>query len=95
MAVELLEALAIVLAVGISRRWRDAAVGAVAGVVVCAAVAVALAVGILGNVPIESLRLVIGILLLLFGLEWLRKATLRLAGVRARSSAQGEYEETL
>ncbi len=94
-AVELIEALAIVLAVGISRRWRDAALGAIAGVAACVAVAGALAVGILGNIPIESLRLVIGVLLLLFGLEWLRKGTLRLAGLKARSSAQGEYEETI
>jgi uncharacterized membrane protein len=94
-SVELLEALAIVLAVGFSRRWRDAAVGAFAGALACGAVAVALAVGVLGSIPIDSLRLVIGALLLLFGLEWLRKATLRLAGLRARSSAQDEYEDTL
>ena len=94
-AVELLEALAIVLAVGISRRWRDATLGALAGAATAAVVGLAVAVGILGNIPIESLRLVIGVLLLLFGLEWLRKATLRLAGLKARSSAQGEYEETI
>jgi uncharacterized membrane protein len=94
-AVELLEALAIVLAVGISRRWRDAVLGAIAGVVACAAVAVALTVGLLGSIPIEPLRVVIGTLLLLFGLEWLRKGILRLSGVKARSSAQKEYEETI
>ncbi|MDX6586025.1 MAG: hypothetical protein QOI31_498 [Solirubrobacterales bacterium] len=94
-AVELLEALAIVLAVGISRRWRDAAIGAFAGVAACVVVAVALTVGVLGSIPVEQLRVVIGTLLLLFGLEWLRKGTLRLAGVKARSSAQGEYEETI
>ena len=94
-AVELLEALAIVLAVGVSRRWRDATVGALAGVLACAGIAVALAVGLLGSIPVESLRFVIGVLLLMFGLEWLRKATLRVGGVKARSSAQGEYEETI
>jgi Ca2+/H+ antiporter, TMEM165/GDT1 family len=94
-SVELLEALAIVLAVGISRRWQDAAIGAGAAVIVCAAIAAALAAGLLGSIPVDSLRLVIGVLLLLFGLEWLRKGTLRLAGLKARSSAQSEYEETL
>ena len=93
-SVELLEALAIVLAVGVSRNWRDAALGAAAGVFVCGVLAV-LGGSVLAAIPIESLRLVIGILLLLFGLEWLRKGTLRLAGLRARSSARGEYEETL
>lgn len=94
-SVELLEALAIVLAVGISRRWGDAAIGAIAGVVGCAVVAVALAVGILGAIPVESLRLVVGVFLILFGLEWLRKGTLRLGGLKARSSAQDEYDETI
>lgn len=93
-SVELLEALAIVLAVGVGRSWRDAAVGAAAAVVVCAALAL-LGGSILNAIPIDSLRLVIGILLLLFGLEWLRKGTLRLAGLRSRSSARAEYQETL
>jgi uncharacterized membrane protein len=94
-SVELIEALAIVLAVGISRRWSDAAAGAIAAVVVCGAIAAVLGAGVLASVPIGSLRLVIGVFLLLFGLEWLRKGTLRLAGLRARSSAQAEYDETL
>jgi Ca2+/H+ antiporter, TMEM165/GDT1 family len=94
-SVELIEALAIVLAVGISRRWRDAAIGAAAAVLACGALAAFLGAGVLASVPIESLRLVIGVLLLLFGLEWLRKGTLRLAGLKARSSAQGEYDETI
>lgn len=94
-SVELIEALAIVLAVGISRRWSDAAAGAIAAVVACGAIAAVLGAGVLASVPIESLRLVIGVFLLLFGLEWLRKGTLRLAGLRARSSAQAEYDEVV
>jgi uncharacterized membrane protein len=94
-AVELVEALAIVLAVGVSRRWRDALIGAAAGALTCAALAAVLGAGVLASIPIEALRLTIGTLLLLFGLEWLRKGTLRLAGRRARSSAQAEYDETL
>ena len=92
--VELLEALAIVLAVGASRRWADALVGAVGAAGVCAALAALVGPVLLASVPLQSLRLIIGVLLLLFGLEWLRKGTLRLAGRRARSSSLAEYLET-
>jgi uncharacterized membrane protein len=93
-AVELLEALAIVLAVAVSRRWGDALIGAAAAVVVCAVLAVVLGPVVLESVPLDALRVTIGFLLLLFGLEWLRKGTLRLAGRRARSSSLAEFDET-
>jgi uncharacterized membrane protein len=93
-AVELLEALAIVLAVGVSRRWADALLGAAAAVVVCGLLAAFVGPVLLASVPLDTLRLTIGVLLLLFGLEWLRKGTLRLAGRRARSSSLAEYLET-
>jgi len=92
-AVELLEALAIVLAVGATRRWRDAALGAAAGVAACAVLAIVLG-PVLAGLPLDALRLTIGTLLLLFGLEWLRKGTLRLAGRRRRSSSAREFDET-
>jgi uncharacterized membrane protein len=92
-AVELLEAMAIVLAVGASRRWRDAVWGAVAGVAGCALLAISLG-PLLAGLPLDALRLTIGTLLLLFGLEWLRKGTLRLAGRRRRSSSAQEFEAT-
>ncbi|MDA0161663.1 hypothetical protein OM076_15400 [Solirubrobacter ginsenosidimutans] len=92
-SVELLEALAIVLAVGVSRRWKDALVDAGAAVVVCAALAVLVGPVLLANVPLDTLRVIIGTLLLLYGLEWLRKGTLRLAGRRARASSLAEYVE--
>jgi uncharacterized membrane protein len=92
-SVELLEALAIVLAVGVSRRWADALLGAAAAAVVCAALAVLVGPVLLASVPLTTLRLVIGVLLLLYGLEWLRKGTLRLAGRRSRSSSLKEYLE--
>jgi uncharacterized membrane protein len=92
-AVELLEALAIVLAVAVSRRWSDALIGAAGAVVACAALAALLGPVVLGSVPLQTLRLAIGFLLLLFGLEWLRKGTLRLAGRRSRSSALKEFAE--
>jgi uncharacterized membrane protein len=90
---EMLEALAIVVAVGVTRRWDDAVLGAVAAIVVCLVVGVA-AAPVLSAIPLDALRLTIGALLLCFGLEWLRKATLRLAGRRARSSSLKEYFET-
>lgn len=92
-SVELLEALAIVLAVAVSRRWADALVGAAGAVVVCALLAVLLGPVVLASVSIDTLRVTIGVLLLLFGLEWLRKGTLRLAGRRSRSSSLKEYLE--
>jgi Ca2+/H+ antiporter, TMEM165/GDT1 family len=93
-AVELIEALAIVMAVGVSRRWADAVAGAAAAVVACGVLAGVLGPVLLARVPLHTLRLVIGVGLLLFGLEWLRKGVLRLAGRRARSSAAAEFAET-
>lgn len=93
-SVELLEALAIVLAVGVSRRWSDALIGAAAAAVVCAALAGLVGPVLLQSVPLNALRVTIGVLLLLYGLEWLRKGTLRLAGRRSRSSSLNEYLET-
>lgn len=81
-SVELLEALAIVLAVGASRRWSDALIGAAGAVIACGVLAAILGPVVLESVPLQTLRLTIGLLLLLFGLEWLRKGTLRLAGRR-------------
>src|SRR3954462_8318030 len=86
-AVELLEALAIVLAVAVTRRWSDALIGAAGAGVACGALAAILGPVLLGNVSLDALRVTIGLLLLLFGLEWLRKGTLRLAGRGARSSS--------
>jgi uncharacterized membrane protein len=93
-SVELLEALAIVLAVGASRRWSDALIGAGAATLVCGLLAAVLGPVLLASVPLDALRVTIGALLLLFGLEWLRKGTLRLAGRRSRSSSMSEYVET-
>src|SRR3954462_7310597 len=90
---ELLEALAIVLAVGATRRWRDALLGAAGAFVALTLLAVVLGPLLLARVPLEPLRVVIGVFLLLFGLEWLRKGVLRLAGLRSRSSSFQEYVE--
>jgi uncharacterized membrane protein len=81
-AVEGVEALTIVLAVGLTRDWRSALTGA--GIAALALAAVIASLGpALTLVPIDDLRLVVGGLLLIFGLQWLRKAILRAAGFRA------------
>src|SRR5438552_4950793 len=78
--VEVVEAFTIVLAVGTLRGWRPAALGTAAGLGVLAAAVFTLG-PLLDRVPIGLLQLIIGVLLLLFGLTWLRKASLRAAGV--------------
>ena len=81
-AVEMVEALTIVLAVGLTRGWRSALIGVVAALFALAAVVAALGPA-LTLVPIDALRLVVGALLLVFGLQWLRKAILRASGYKA------------
>src|SRR5437870_3679062 len=78
--VEVVEAFTIVLAVATLRGWRPAALGAGAALALLAA-AVLLLGPLLGSVPIHALQLAIGVLLLVFGMSWLRKACLRHAGV--------------
>jgi uncharacterized membrane protein len=78
--VEVVEAFTIILAVGTIQGWRPAAAGTLAGLTALAAIVVVLGPA-LDQVPIEWLQIVIGILLLLFGLRWLRKAILRYAGI--------------
>ena len=81
-AVEMVEALTIVLAAGLARGWRSALAGLGA-----ATIALAIAVAALGPaltvIPIQALRLVLGGLLLVFGLQWLRKAILRASGYKS------------
>ena len=81
-AVEAVEALTIVLAVGSTRSWPSAMSGVGAAAVALAAIVAALGPA-LTSLPINVLRVVVGGLLLVFGLQWLRKAILRSAGYRA------------
>ena len=90
-AVEMVEALTIVLAVGITRGWRSTLIG-----VGAASLALAAVIGALGPaltlVPINALRLVVGALLLVFGLQWLRKAILRASGYKALHDEAEAFE---
>ena len=81
-AVEMVEALTIVLAVGVTRDWRSSLTGVGAATVALAAIVAALGPA-LTVIPIDALRLVVGALLLVFGLQWLRKAILRASGYKA------------
>jgi len=78
-AVEAVEALTIVLAVGVVRGWRSTLIGVGAASAALAAIVAALGPA-LAHVPISTLRLIVGALLLAFGLQWLRKAVLRASG---------------
>ncbi|HEX6403153.1 MAG TPA: hypothetical protein VF003_08380 [Pseudonocardiaceae bacterium] len=77
-AIEVIEMVAIVVAVGVARSWRASLVGAGAGVLVLAALVAGLGTALRG-VPLAPVRLVVGALLLVFGLQWLRKGVLRVA----------------
>jgi uncharacterized membrane protein len=75
-AVEAVEALTVVLAVGVTRGWRSPLIGAGTAILALAAVIAALGPA-LSLMPIDILRVIVGTLLLVFGLQWLRKAILR------------------
>jgi uncharacterized membrane protein len=90
--VEFVEALTIVLAVGTVRGWRSALLGAALGTALL--VALILLLGpTLSLIPIAWLQLTVGILLLLFGIRWLRKAILRAAGIIALHDEEQAYEK--
>ncbi|MFI4933352.1 MAG: COG4280 domain-containing protein [Caulobacterales bacterium] len=90
-SVEVVEAFTIVLAVATLRGWRPALSGAGAALAVLALVVLALG-PLLDQVPLKALQLTIGVLLLLFGLGWLRKAVLRAAGLMALHDEAAIFE---
>jgi len=94
-AVEMVEAVTIILAVGLTRGWRAALVGTAAGLLVLAAVVAALGPALVRLVPLAALQVVIGTLLLIFGLQWLRKAILRAAGRKAKHDEEAIFREEL
>ncbi len=91
-AVEVVEAFTLVLAAVTFAGWRPALLGTIAGLAVLAAVILVLG-PVLGQVPIHALQLGIGVLLLLFGMRWLRKAVLRAAGIIALHDEQAAFAE--
>ncbi len=92
-AVEVVEALTIVLAVGVSRGWRSTLAGAGAGLLALAAVTAVAGVTLVQTLPESLLQLVVGTLLLIFGLQWLRKAILRSAGLKDLHDEERIYRE--
>ncbi|MCA1836104.1 MAG: hypothetical protein LC721_07180 [Actinobacteria bacterium] len=92
--VEAVEALTIVLAAGAGRDWRSAITGASAAVAMLALIVAALGPA-LTAIPLAALRLVVGGLLLIFGLQWLRKAILRAGGLKARHDETAIYRTEL
>ena len=94
-AVEFVEALTIILAVGVTRGWRAPLIGTLAAVVTLAVVIATLGVAIVTLVPEHALKVVIGALLLLFGLRWLRKAILRFVGIVAIHDEELIYQREL
>jgi uncharacterized membrane protein len=98
-AVEMVEALTIVLAVGVTRGWRATLFGVGAALLALGIIVAALGPAV-AQIPLPALRVVVGALLLIFGIQWLRKAILRSSGykalhdeeqifVKAQNSAQG------
>jgi uncharacterized membrane protein len=88
--VEAVEALTIVLATGITREWKSTFQGMGAALVVLAVVTAAVGPAI-GHLPLTGLRLVVGALLAVFGLQWLRKAVLRATGFKALHDEASAY----
>jgi uncharacterized membrane protein len=91
--VECVEALTIVLAMGITRGWRAAIAGTVTAVVALAVFTAVAGYALTRWLPTALLQLVVGALLLIFGLQWLRKAILRSAGLKSLHDESAEYAE--
>jgi uncharacterized membrane protein len=92
--VEMIEALTIVLAVGHTRGWRSCVEG-VGAALVALVVLVAVVGPALVRVPLSTLHLVIGVILLIFGMQWLRKAILRSSGLKEKNDEDVRYERTV
>jgi Ca2+/H+ antiporter, TMEM165/GDT1 family len=92
-AVESVEALTIIVAAGVSRGWRSALEGTAVALLVLAVLVGALGPALVYLVPINVLRVVIGALLLVFGLQWLRKAILRAVGLKAKHDEDAIFRD--
>ncbi len=90
-AVEMVEALTIVMASGFTRGWRSALEGSAVAVLCLAVLVAAVGPALIHYVPLNVLRLVVGSLLLVLGLQWLRKAVLRASGYKAKHDEEAIY----
>lgn len=91
-AVEMVEALTIVVAVGTTKGWRSALEGVGVALLALAAL-VALFGPTLSHIPLSGLRILVGTVLLIFGLQWWRKAILRTVGLKAKHDEDAIYAE--
>jgi uncharacterized membrane protein len=94
-AVEFVEALTIVLAMGVTRGWRSALAGVGVALVALVAITAVAGYALAEWFPESLLQLIVGTLLLIFGLQWLRKAVLRSAGLKAHNDEDETYREEL
>lgn len=92
-AVEAVEAFTIVLAAGISRGWRSTIEGSILAVVILALIAGVLGTALITYIPINILRIIVGVLLLIFGLQWLSKAILRSSGFKSLHDETAIYQQ--
>jgi uncharacterized membrane protein len=92
-SVEMVEALTIVVAVGVTRGWRSALEGVAAALATLVALVVAIGPALVRYVPLNGLRIAVGGLLLVFGLQWLRKAVLRAVGLKAKHDEDTIFAE--
>lgn len=92
-AVEMVEALTIVVAAGLTRGWRSALEGAAVAMGTLVALVAAIGPALVHYVPLDGLRVAVGALLLVFGLQWLRKALLRATGLKTKHDEDAIFTE--
>ncbi len=93
--VEFVEAFTIVLVVGVTVNWRSSLTGAAAAFVALVALVGILGTALVAFIPLNVLRVAVGVLLVLFGLKWLKKAILRYSGLKALHDEEAIYEQEL
>src|SRR5581483_8609788 len=93
--VEFVEAFTIVLVVGVTINWRSAFAGSLAAAGALAVLVAIFGVALVTVIPLDALRILVGVLLVLFGLKWLKKAVLRFSGRKAMHDEEAIYEEQI